>query len=203
MPAKLLMITRYPVKSDKLSDFASYLAKNSAGKILEALDDDEVLELLTVSDDASFVDYSLADQSVFQAQGSALRGDVRRELVSFVEAPKNTDNLIPDTTYIQLRHVEVKPDQMKAYRQWRDETIFDVVRTNDEVEVFLAYHSVISNQPGVMFISGFSGNVEQYASVFNSDRYKQIVQEAGDQYITGGTDGLYTKIYREHSKIAA
>jgi hypothetical protein len=30
---------------------------------------------------------------------------------------------------------------------------------------------------------------------FTSPRYQQIVREAGDTYITGGDNGLYTRIY--------
>lgn len=92
---------------------------------------------------------------------------------------------------------------MADYRAWREATIFDVVRSHDEVESFAAYHSLISGVPGVMFVSGFSCPVDRYAAVFSSDRYKTIVQEAGENYITGGTDGLYTRIYSRLSRLAA
>lgn len=134
---------------------------------------------------------------------SALAGDVRRELVDLVELVKSAEDALPQTPYVQLRHVEVVPDRMTDYRKWREETIFDVVRSHDEVESFAAYHSVISGVPGVMFVSGFSCAPEAYAAVFNSDRYKTIVQQAGDGYITGGTDGLYTRIYNSLSSLAA
>lgn len=121
----------------------------------------------------------------------------------YVEAPKPTNSLLPDTDYIQLRHVEVPPQRMQAYRQWREETIFDVVRGNDEVDTFLAYHSLISGQPGVMFIAGFSGDPAAYQQVFSSSRYKDIVQQAGTSYITGGSDGLYTRLYVRPQAVAA
>lgn len=92
---------------------------------------------------------------------------------------------------------------MDEYRQWREKTIFDVVRNADEVQAFLAYHSVVSGQPGVMFISGFSADPENYNAVFASDRYRQIVQEAGDRYITGGANGLYTRTYRAFAQTSA
>ncbi|MEU9009331.1 hypothetical protein AB0D12_05995 [Streptomyces sp. NPDC048479] len=80
-----------------------------------------------------------------------------------------------------------------AYREWRDRTIFDVVRTHDEVEVFLAYHSLLSTEPGVLFVSGFSVEPDVYQAVFTSPRYQDIVKQAGDTYITDR--GLYTRIY--------
>ncbi|MNV86891.1 hypothetical protein D3C71_1809580 [compost metagenome] len=103
---------------------------------------------------------------------------------------------------MQLRHVEVRPARHAAYRAWREETIFQVVRDNTEVEVFLAYHSLVSSQPGVMFISGFSGSVQDYRAVFENEKYGEIVRQAGDQYITGGPGGLYTRIYQRASLFA-
>jgi hypothetical protein len=113
-----------------------------------------------------------------------------------VEAPKPERAALPHTDYLQLRHVEVRPPMYRAYRQWREETIFDVVRGSDDIEVFLAYHSVLSTEPGVMFLSGFECAPEQYQRTFTSERYQQIVRQAGDNYITGGERGLYTRIYR-------
>lgn len=92
--------------------------------------------------------------------------------------------------------MEVPPIKNAIYRAWREETIFGVVRENPEVEIFLAYHSVISMQPGVMFISGFSCDPVVYQAIFNSEKYQKIVRQAGDTYITGGPGGLYTKVYQ-------
>ena len=123
----------------------------------------------------------------------ALVGDFRRQVVDFVEAPKDTDAPLPSTPYIQLRHVEVKPQMYEAYREWRERTIFDVVRTHDEIEVFLAYHSLLSTEPGVLFLSGFRVDPKEYLAVFASPAYQEIVKQAGDTYITDR--GLYTRIY--------
>lgn len=54
---------------------------------------------------------------------------------------------------------------------------------------------MISGQPGVMFIAGFSGDPAEYQEVFETDRYREIVRQAGSNYITGGMDGLYTRNY--------
>lgn len=125
-----------------------------------------------------------------------LAGDVRREVLSFVEAPKPSRDTIPSTPWLQLRHIEVKPPLYAQYRAWRERTIFDVVRNAPQIDVFLAYRSVLSTQPGVMFFSGFSCDRAEYQSVFDSARYRDIVAEAGDQFIAGGAEGLYTKLYR-------
>lgn len=126
-----------------------------------------------------------------------LSADIRRELLKFVESPVVSKKDLPKTKYIQLRHVEVQAHNYQQYRQWRDETIFNVVRDNsDKIESFEAFHSLISGVPGVMFISAFNGDKEAYTEAFTNARYQEIIQQAGDNYITGGNEGLYTRIYR-------
>jgi hypothetical protein len=122
-------------------------------------------------------------------------GDVRRQVLEFVEAPKPTATPLPQTPYVQLRHVEVRPPVYDRYRTWRDRTIFSVVRRSAEVDVFLAYHSLLSSEPGVMFVAGFTCEPEKYLGVFQSPEYQEIVRQAGDEYITGGERGLYTKVF--------
>lgn len=199
MPAELVLISRYPAKPAAAPALAAKLAPVARGRTLVALDDDEVVTLVPLEAKTALdgLRHSLSEDAAEFAE--FLSGDIRREIVSFVEAPKSCNGPLPDTPYIQLRHVEVKPEQYAAYRDWRDATIFDVVRNADEVENFLAYHSVVSGQPGVMFVSGFSVAPDTYGEVFASERYQDIVRQAGDRYITGGTGGLYTRIYADMS----
>ena len=143
--------------------------------------------------DLERIEEALNEQIV--ALEDCLAGDVRRELLRFVEAPKPCRSPLPETPHLQLRHVEVAPSVMRGYRAWRENTIFDVVRAAPEVETFLAYHSLISSQPGVMFISGFSSHPDDYSAVFSSSTYQEIIREAGQSYIVGGPDSLYTKLY--------
>jgi hypothetical protein len=203
MSARFLMVSRFPVLPGKATALIERLSNDDTRRTFISYDENEILELRAFADDLSLLELSSLVTPVAVEMAGLIAGDVRRELLNFVEAPKPTNKLIPDTKYVQLRHVEVRPEQMSAYRKWREETIFDVVRSNDEIEIFLAYHSVISGQPGVMFVSGFSCDPADYDGVFTSDRYRGIVRQAGDSYITGGTQGLYTKIYREAMPLAA
>jgi len=196
LPARFLLSSRFPLKPGTAQEMIHSMSEDETHRLFISLNDDEVLELRALDNLASL---DTLDDMLMPEAGrfsKYLAGDVRRELLSFVEAPKSCESLLPDTPFIQLRHVEVKPEQMAAYRKWRDETIFNVVRGHDAAEIFLAYHSLVSGQPGVMFVAGFSSSVEEYTNAFTSDRYADIVRQAGDTYITGGTEGLYTKIYR-------
>lgn len=110
MPSQTLLISRYFVKSGQADALATKLGDNE-------------LTALTAT-----------TMSIAQKFSEYLVGDVRRELLDFIEAPKDIATLLPTTPYIQLRHVEVKPEAMDEYRQWREETIFDVVRNADDVQ---------------------------------------------------------------------
>jgi hypothetical protein len=202
MSTPILLITEVTPKDDAAARIASAWAALPAPKgvtarrVYEALDGSTVLELCALESLADVASLPAWWAAAWDALGADMATDFRRQLLSFVEAPKDTTHALPATPYVQLRHVEVPPAHFADYRAWRNRTIFDVVRTSPQVEVFLAYHSAISTEPGVMFVSGFSGSVEDYTATFNSPRYQQIVREAGDQFITGGDRGLYTKIYK-------
>ena len=158
--------------------------------------DDTLLELTALTDIADLDKERAFFDTLFTGLAPFVTGDFRRQVLEFVEAPKGTDAAIPATPYIQLRHIEVPPAVTGAYREWRERTIFDVVRRAPEVEVFLAYHSLLSTEPGVMFVSGFSVEPDRYAAVFATEEYQDIVRQAGSSYISGGERGLYTTIYQ-------
>jgi len=202
MSTQVLLITELTPKAGATGRVSSAWAALPAPKnivqrrVYEALDGSTVLELCAL---ASLTDAAALPAwwaTAWDALGHDMASDFRRQLLTFVEAPKDTADALPTTPFVQLRHVEVPPANFVDYRAWRERTIFDVVRTTPQVEVFLAYHSAISTEPGVMFVSGFAGSVEDYTATFSSPRYQQIVREAGDQFITGGDRGLYTKIYK-------
>lgn len=164
--------------------------------VYAALDGSSVMELAALPSLDSLAALRPAWGGGWDALGAHLRSDFSRQVLRFVSAPKPVDGLLPATEFVQLRHVEVRPPAYQDYLAWRERTIFDVVRAAPEVEAFLAYHSVLSTEPGVMFIAGFSGDVDAYGNVFKSPRYQEIVRQAGQHYITGGERGLYTRIYR-------
>ncbi|WP_137992723.1 hypothetical protein [Streptomyces vilmorinianum] len=201
MPANTLVVTEVLVEETSVETAVEAWRKHNAAhpaegrSLYRGLEDNSLLELHPV--DGLDAVPALRDQwqSLWTELTPLLAGDFSRQVLEFVEAPKSTDDLVPDTAYLQMRHVEVKPPVFEAYREWRDQTIFEVVRGADEVEVFLAYHSVLSTEPGVMFVSGFNVEPAAYTAVFTDERYQEIVRQAGDRYITGGERGLYTKIY--------
>lgn len=199
MAADIVLISRFPLAPQASKLIASSLNDDARTRYFFDLEQQELLQLRSydgVADFAAKVNELSVDLQRF---ASHMTADVRRELLTYVEAPKPCVCALPETDYVQLRHVEVPPPRSEAYRKWRAETIFQVVQSSAPVEVFLAYHSLISGQPGVMFISGFSGDVNDYKSVFESEQYREIVRQAGDDYITGGADGLYTRIYARAS----
>ncbi|MFH0180583.1 hypothetical protein ACIA6D_44645 [Streptomyces cacaoi] len=202
MSSTLLVLNEVAVAPGKVDQvLAEWSALNQkepvAGRgLYRSLDDDNVLEITPVADLAELGALNAVWQKLWESVSADLVTDFRRQLLDFVEAPKDVADPVPQTPYVQLRHIEVKPREYAAYRDWRENTIFDVVRRADQVKAFLAYHSLLSTEPGVMFVSGFECEPAEYQKVFTSPEYQQIVQQAGDRYIVGGESGLYTRVYR-------
>ncbi|MEG5822778.1 hypothetical protein UXP38_09100 [Enterobacter hormaechei] len=199
MSSKYVLVSRFPLKNTfsekeftslKSSETVRYYTceENGVNELLELRAFNDIKEIAWVENEM---------ESMFHRFSEVLSADIRRELLKFVESPIDNKNSLPESNYIQLRHVEVPAHNYQQFRQWRDETIFNVVRDNkDKIESFEAFHSLISGVPGVMFISSFNGDKSAYKEAFTNARYQEIIQQAGDNFITGGNDGLYTRIYR-------
>jgi hypothetical protein len=195
MASAVVLVSRFSLTLPLVNTPLETLEDGDSVRYLSSLDGQELLQLRGYDNLGQFATSSeqlLLDMRRFAPY---VTGDVRRELLTLVEAPKPIKSKLPETDYLQLRHIEVPPAKYEAYRAWRERTIFEVVRESAEIHTFLAYHSLVSGQPGVMFFSGFSGDLEKYRAVFDSERYREIVRQAGDSYIAGGTDGLFTRLY--------
>lgn len=119
--------------------------------------------------------------------------DFHQEVVGLVDEVVPRDTLVPRTPYMQLRHIEVPLSGIEPYLEWRKRRIFEFVKRNDKVHSFLAFHSFFSTQPGVLFITEFTGDPETYRNSFLTPEYKVIIQEAGHDHIKGG---LYTSEFK-------
>ncbi|MFE0251238.1 hypothetical protein [Streptomyces sp. NPDC059010] len=202
MSASLLILNEVRVAPGKLEDvLARWSELNQkdpvAGRTLfRSPDGDTVLEITPVQDFSELEALSSGWRNLWDTISADLVTDFRRQLLEFVEAPKDTADPLPQTPYVQLRYIEVKPGEYTAYREWRENTIFDVVRRAEPVTTFLAYHTLLSTQPGVMFVAGFECEPEEYQKTFTSPEYQGIVQQAGNRFIVGGESGLYTRVYQ-------
>ncbi|WP_391088637.1 hypothetical protein [Vibrio sp. NH-UV-68] len=197
MSVNYLLVSRYPVKNIDNKTIDSIKCNESSRYFISEDGNNELLELKAINkiEDISNLEKGLID--AFTVNQDYLSGDIKRELLRFIEAPIASESELPSTEFVQLRHVEVPAERYDDYLEWRERTIFNVVRDNaDKINSFEAYHSLISGQPGVLFVSSFNGNVEEYMQPFNDENYKDIIKQAGDDYITGGDEGLYTRLYR-------
>ncbi|KQU00379.1 hypothetical protein [Sanguibacter sp. Leaf3] len=200
MSASTIQITELPLVEGTLPAARSAWKGLLAGspddvRLYEREDGTTLLEIRAYETWPDLGATGLERQDLWDALATWAAGDFRREILTRIEEPKPTAGPLPETEHLELRYVEVRPPRYEDYRAWRDETIFDVVRTSPEISTFSAYHTVMTTRPGVLFLSGFDGDPGVYRSVFSSDRYKEIVQAAGDNYITGGNHGLATRIY--------
>ncbi|MER7028863.1 MULTISPECIES: hypothetical protein [Streptomyces] len=173
-------------------------AAGESGSVLyESTEAPAILELTPLARLADLTAHTDRHKELHTALAPLSTGDVRRQVLEFVTAPKPAAGELPDTPYLQLRHVEVRPPVHEEYLTWREGTIFAEVLKSERIEAFLAYHSLLSTEPGVLFLSGFSCPPEEYLPTFASERYAEIARQAHPRFVTD--EGLYTRIYRRVS----
>lgn len=121
--------------------------------------------------------------------------DLHQEIVALVKQVAPRDTLLPTTPYMQLRHIEVPLSGIEDYLDWRERTIFDFVGRNDKVTSFVAFHSLLSSTPGVLFVTEFEGDPDEYRNSFLTPEYQQIIKVAGHDHIKGGLNTFeYSKV---------
>ena len=126
-----------------------------------------------------------------------LSSDFHQDILEFKENVVAQKECLPSSTYLQMRHIEVPLKRYDEYLEWREKTIFNYVKKLNKIDSFVAYHSLMSASPGVMFVCGFSNEVEKHLADFTTPEYTEIVSQAGDSYISGGEKGLYTEVYKK------
>lgn len=138
------------------------------------------------------------DAALKALMSSLLRSDIKRELLTKKESVVDQQDVLPHSEYLQLRHIEVPLCVHEEYLTWREKTIFKFVKDMPCIDSFVAYHSVFSTLPGVMFVSGFSCDPANYLAGFSTETYINIIKQAGNRYIAGGEQGLYTSLYQRY-----
>ena len=111
MPAELLMVSRFPTKPGTAEALASVLEDVVDGRVFVGLESDEVLAVEAMKSDLDLAGVRARFADVARDFAQYLSGDIRREILDFVEAPKSCAGPLPETPYLQLRHVEVKPEE--------------------------------------------------------------------------------------------
>lgn len=161
-----------------LGDYVLYkgIIKNTYVLMYEITDFGKLQQLLE-SDDYRKL---LNDLSTFVAS------DIHQGLYGLVDSVKDRETFIPVTKYMQLRSIEVPLSGIDPYLDWRKRRIYKYVDKNDKVKSFLSFHSVFSTEPGVLFVTEFEGDPDEYRNSFLTDEYKQIIKEAGHDHIKGG-----------------
>ncbi|TVT61155.1 hypothetical protein FNH05_03530 [Amycolatopsis rhizosphaerae] len=194
MTSSLLLVTEIPVEPSAVADAVAVLRQHGADVLHQSVEHSSLLELTPLPALNALSARMDRQRELRKPLAALLTGDFRSQVLEFVGAPKPVDGELPETPYLQLRHVEVKPPVHEEYLAWREGTIFAEVRKSPRIEAFLAYHSLLSTEPGVLFIAGFSCEPEEYLPTFASERYAEIARQAHPRFVTD--EGLYTRIYR-------
>jgi hypothetical protein len=160
-----------------------------------AFDGDEIMELTAFRNLDELPAVMAERAEAERGLTSWLAGEWRHDILGYVEDVIPGHGGITKSPMVEMRHIEVNPALYSEYRTWREQTIYLSVRGREEIDDFRSYHSVLSTNPGVMFIVGFSSEPERYREVYKTSEYLNILKEAGSRYIVQGLDGLECKIY--------
>lgn len=202
MKAPYLAVMEWEVEEGKLDEAAKIWINSKVSNFFEnsvlykGLTKNSLVVLYEVTNFSVIQQFVESDEfkQFVKAQAKYMQSDFHQSIVGLVEDVIRRKQLIPKTKYMQLRSIEVPLSDIDSYLEWRKRRIFEFVKRNDKVTSFLAFHSVFSTVPGVLFVTEFEGNPDEYRASFLTDEYKQI---AGHDHIKSGEQGLQTFEYEK------
>ena len=205
MKAPYLAVMEWEVEEGKLDEAAKIWINSKVSNFFEnsvlykGLTKNSLVVLYEVTNFSVIQQFVESDEfkQFVKAQAKYMQSDFHQSIVGLVEDVIRRKQLIPKTKYMQLRSIEVPLSDIDSYLEWRKRRIFEFVKRNDKVTSFLAFHSVFSTVPGVLFVTEFEGNSDEYRASFLTDEYKQIIKEAGHDHIKSGEQGLQTFEYEK------
>lgn len=205
MKAPYLAVMEWEVEEGKLDEAAKIWTNSKASNFFEnsvlykGLTKNSLVVLYEVTNFSVIQQFVESDEfkQFVKVQAKYMQSDFHQSIVGLVEDVIKRKQLIPKTKYMQLRSIEVPLSDIDSYLEWRKRRIFEFVKRNDKVTSFLAFHSVFSTVPGVLFVTEFEGNPDEYRASFLTDEYKQIIKEAGHDHIKSGEQGLQTFEYEK------
>lgn len=205
MKAPYLAVMEWEVEEGKLDEAAKIWTNSKVSNFFEnsvlykGLTKNSLVVLYEVTNFSVIQQFVESDEfkQFVKVQAKYMQSDFHQSIVGLVEDVIRRKQLIPKTKYMQLRSIEVPLSDIDSYLEWRKRRIFEFVKRNDKVTSFLAFHSVFSTVPGVLFVTEFEGNPDEYRASFLTDEYKQIIKEAGHDHIKSGEQGLQTFEYEK------
>ena len=205
MKAPYLAVMEWEVEEGKLDEAAKIWINSKVSNFFEnsvlykGLTKNSLVVLYEVTNFSVIQQFVESDEfkQFVKAQAKYMQSDFHQSIVGLVEDVIRRKQLIPKTKYMQLRSIEVPLSDIDSYLEWRKRRIFEFVKRNYKVTSFLAFHSVFSTVPGVLFVTEFEGNPDEYRASFLTDEYKQIIKEAGHDHIKSGEQGLQTFEYEK------
>jgi hypothetical protein len=136
--AKIIVTSRFELIPGSSAEILPSLQDSDQAKYFFDLAEKELLQLRSYDSLTAFSKDAGELSIDLQRFTPYMVADVKRELITHVETVKGCASELPETDYIQLRHVEVPPVRFDDYRAWRARTIFEVVIHNSVIADFAA-----------------------------------------------------------------
>ncbi|HHA1296239.1 hypothetical protein [Enterobacter ludwigii] len=109
MSSKYVLVSRFPLKNTFTEKDFTSLKSNENVRYYSCEENgvNELLELRAFNDIKEIAWAESEMESMFHRFSAVLSTDIRRELLKFVESPIDNKKSLPESNYIQFRHVEV------------------------------------------------------------------------------------------------
>ncbi|RKH67898.1 hypothetical protein [Corallococcus llansteffanensis] len=110
--------------------------------------------------------------------------DYRRQLHELRDVVK-VSSPVPDAEHLQLMRSEIAPAALQDYHAWRRDSLFPTVRGHGQVVGFSAYHSVLSTEPGALFLTQLSCPFAEYLERPETAVYQEHLKHAATRFTLG------------------
>lgn len=202
-PSHFLLITEcevQPNKCDKIiSEWHTFFDKQSQDKSLYVDREKGALVELHALRDLSQLSSELLNNVNSGYAGHIvpfMESDWRRQVLELKNVVIAQKEIVPKSAHLQLRYIEVPLKRYQEYENWRQGTIFNYAKKKPQISSFLAYHTLLSAKPGVVFVCGFDCPIAEYLSIYSDPEFQKISSEAKAKYIYNGPNGLFTQVYQ-------
>lgn len=157
---------------------------------------DRLLELVALPD-LGALGSLLTDSAWLEIERSVrprLTVDFRRQVHVLRHAVRQASAL-PTAAALQLMRMEVTPQLSQSFQALREQTLYPHAEKSSVVESFLALDSVISTEPGVLYLTGFGCEKAKFVDEFATGSQREFVTEAASRFVIGGAAAIHSSLW--------
>jgi hypothetical protein len=164
---------------------------------------DRLLELVALPD-LGALGPLMSDPAWLEIERSVrprLAVDFRRQVHTLRYCARQSSTL-PTAASLQLTRMEVAPKLTQSHQALREQMLYPHAEKSSVVESFLAFDSLISTEPGVLYLTGFSCEKSRFVEEFATGRQREFLTEVALRFVIGGEAAIHSSLWLKRSPAA-